>query len=313
MGLVVGFGAALATALVLTPLARRASFALGVLDRPGPLKPQLQPVAYLGGVAVFGALAVVLAPSHPAWLVPLGLAAALGLADDVRAISPRLRLLMQVSIGCVAGIVEPAFGRFGILGTAVLVVVLVNAVNLIDGMDGLATSVVAISVLGFAVLGGEAALPAFALAGALIGFLVFNRPPARIYLGDGGSYLLGTALALVAARAVQNESRAAWLALPLLVGLPLADTAIAVVRRWRAGRPILAGDRSHIYDQLVDRGWSVVRVLVVCAGLQLAASGAGLLSWHLGVPGAVAVDAACALAVAVAVWKVGFVGERALA
>ncbi len=85
----------------------------------------------------------------------------------------------------------------------------------------------AISALGFALLGGAVTLPALAVCGALVGFLVFNRPPARIYLGDGGSYLLGTALALLAATALDGQGRAAWIALPLFVGLPIADTAIA--------------------------------------------------------------------------------------
>jgi len=311
MGLLVAFGAALAAALVVTPLARRASFKLGVLDRPGPLKVQREPVAYLGGVAVFVALVATLGPTHPSWLIPLGLAAALGLADDVRSISPKLRLVMQCSIGVVAGIVEPIPGRFGVLGTMILVVVLVNAVNLLDGMDGLAASVVAISALGFALLGGEAALPALAVCGALVGFLVFNRPPARIYLGDAGSYLLGTALALLAACALDGQSRAAWIALPLFVALPLADTAIAVLRRRLSGRPLLAGDRSHVYDQLSDRGWPIIRVLFVCAALQIVASAAGLLSWHMGVSGSAAVVFACVVVAALAVWKVGFVTEGA--
>ena len=219
---------------------------------------------------MFVALAVTLAPNHPSWLVPLGLAAALGLADDVRSISPRVRLIMQVSIGCVAGAIEPAPGRFGWAATALLVVVLVNAVNLIDGMDGLAASVVVVSALGFALVGGEPSVPALAVCGALVGFLVFNKPTASIYLGDSGSYLLGTALALLAACALEGQGLAAWIALPLFVGLPVADTAIAVVRRHRAGRPLLAGDRSHVYDQLADRGWPIVRVLFVCVGLQIA-------------------------------------------
>ena len=317
MGVVVAFVAAFAVAVVATPAARRLSFALDIVDRPGPLKVQRRPVAYLGGGAVFVALAVTLAPNHPTWLLPLGLAAALGLADDVRSISPRVRLLMQVSVGCVAGVIEPAPGRFGGVATVVFVVVLVNAVNLIDGMDGLAASVVVVSALGFALVGGDTSVPALALCGALLGFLVFNKPTASIYLGDSGSYLLGTALALLAASALgtgsQSQDLAAWIALPLFVGLPVADTAIAIVRRYRAGRPLFAGDRSHVYDQLADRGWSIVRVLFVCVGLQCAATAAGLFAWHLDAAGAAAVVAACVAAVVLAVWKIGFVAERAVA
>ncbi len=104
---------------------------------------------------------------------------------------------------------------------------------------------------------------------------------------------------------------AAWIALPLFVGLPLADTAIAVVRRRRSGRPVLAGDRSHVYDQLADRGWPTSRVVLVCAAMQAAATAAGLLSWRLGAPGAVAVVAVVVVAASAAVWRIGFVQEGA--
>jgi UDP-GlcNAc:undecaprenyl-phosphate GlcNAc-1-phosphate transferase len=311
MGLVIAFAAAFVVALALTPVARRVSFALGVLDHPGPLKVQREPVAYLGGLAVFAAVGVVVAVKQPLWLVPLALAVALGVADDIRTISPVTRLVMQVTIGVIAGIVEATPGRFGLLGTAAIVVVLVNAVNLIDGMDGLAATVVAISAVGFAVIGGDGGGPALALCGALVGFFVFNRPPARIYLGDGGSYLLGTVLALLAAHGLSGHNRAAWIALPLLVAVPLADTAVAILRRRLAGRPILAGDRSHVYDQLVDRGWPIVRVLLFCAAIQIAATAAGLLSWHLKAPGAATVFVVCAIAAGIAVWRSGFAAERA--
>ena len=182
---------------------------------------------------------------------------------------------------------------------------------MIDGMDGLASTVVAISAVGFALVGGDTALPALAVCGAVVGFLFFNRPPARIYLGDGGSYLLGTALALLAAYSLVGQGRAAWIALPLFVGVPLADTAIAVLRRQRAGRPLLAGDRSHVYDQLADRGWPVARVLLACGAVQVVACAAALLCRHLGVNGAVGVLAVCAVAAALAVWRSGFVTEGA--
>jgi UDP-GlcNAc:undecaprenyl-phosphate GlcNAc-1-phosphate transferase len=311
MGSVVAFAAALAAAVVLMPVARRASFAFGVLDQPGPLKVQREPVPYLGGAAVFVALSLALIPTHPAWIIPLGLAVALGVADDVRPISPLLRLFGQASVGCVAGLLEPAPGPVGIVLTALFVVVFVNAINLIDGMDALAASVVVMSALGFALVGGAARVPAAAVCGALIGFLFFNRPPARIYLGDGGSYLLGTALALLAASALESQPRAAWIALPFFVGLPLGDTAIAILRRARAGLSVLAGDRSHVYDQLADRGWSVSQVVAVCASVQLLAALVGLLCLHLALPTAAITALAALLLCALGTWRLGLVRREA--
>jgi UDP-GlcNAc:undecaprenyl-phosphate GlcNAc-1-phosphate transferase len=307
----VTFVIALAVVLVMTPIARRVSFALGVLDRPGPLKVQREPIAYLGGVAVFVALAVALAADHPSWIVPLALATALGVADDVRTISPAVRLLAQCTVGIAAGLVVPAPGPAGVVITAGFVVLLVNAVNLLDGMDALASSVVATSAFAFALLGGVARGPALAVGGALVGFLVFNRPPARIYLGDGGSYLLGTALALLAASSLDGQGASAWIALPLLVAVPLADTAIAILRRALQHRPLFAGDRSHVYDQLADRGWPVARVVLGLAGVQCAAAGAGLVAWHVSAAAAAGVALVTLIAGAVVVWKFGFIDEKA--
>jgi UDP-N-acetylmuramyl pentapeptide phosphotransferase/UDP-N-acetylglucosamine-1-phosphate transferase len=301
----VGALIAFATAVVLTPFVRRGARAFGVVDRPGPLKVQREPVPYLGGVAVFVAVALVVAPWHPALLIPLALASALGIADDVRHISPRARLAAQMFIGLVAGIVAPAPVRFGALVTAALVVVLVNAVNLIDGMDALASCVIVVSALGFGILGGDARVLALAVVGALLGFLVFNRPPARIYLGDGGAYLLGTAVALMAACA-PDDHPVAWFALPLLVALPLADAGIAIVRRVRAGRSPLAGDRSHVYDQLADRGWSIPQVVAVCVLAQGVATGAGMAVWHVDVVPAAAIVGTTGLLALAVVWKGGF-------
>src|SRR5262249_34339855 len=104
---------------------------------------------------------------------------------------------------------------------------------------------------------------------------------------------------------------AAWIALPLLVALPLADTAIAILRRARSRRPLFAGDRSHVYDQLADRGWPVPRIVLVLAGVQCVAAGAGLVAWHANAIVAAAVALGCVIVGVAVVWKAGFVEEKA--
>jgi UDP-GlcNAc:undecaprenyl-phosphate/decaprenyl-phosphate GlcNAc-1-phosphate transferase len=160
--------------------------------------------------------------------------------------------------------------------------------------------VAAIGALGFSVaLDGDARVAAMALAGALAGFLVWNRPPARIYLGDAGSYLVGTGLALLLVLAfVSDEGLATATGALLFVAVPVADTTIAIVRRRRAGRPLFQGDRGHVYDQLVDRGWSSERATLACAAAQAAFVGLGLAA------GAIADGPALAL-VAVVIVIVG--------
>jgi UDP-GlcNAc:undecaprenyl-phosphate GlcNAc-1-phosphate transferase len=282
---------AFAVALVLTPLIARLALRLGVVDRPGPLKVQAQPVPYLGGVAVFAALACPVATERPSVLIPLGLAALLGLADDVGDLPVPVRIAGEVVIGITAALTVPARGPLAALATVAFVLVLLNAVNLLDGLDGLAAGVGTTAALGFAVaLDGTFAIVALALAGALFGFLVWNRPPARIYLGDAGSYLIGTALAvLLAAAWGPGESVPLGAGSLLFVGVPVADTAIAIIRRRRAHRPLFVGDRGHVYDQLVDGGWSPTRVTIACVGAQVlfVALGIGIMS----LPAAVALVA----------------------
>lgn len=294
---------AFVVALAATPVAAGVARRLDVVDHPGPLKVHAAPVPYLGGVAVFVALAGPLAFHRPALLVPLALALALGIGDDTRDLPPVLRLAGEVVIGLTAGLVEPAPGpaALGVVLTAVAVVALINALNLLDGLDGLAAGVGAAAAAGFAVASGEARLPALALAGALAGFLVFNRPPARIYLGDGGAYLVGTALALLAVLLVDDRgTAAAWVAAPVFVAVPVADTLVAILRRKLAGRPLFAGDRSHLYDQLVDRGWSVPRTALGCIGVQALLAGIAAVAVVVPTPAGVALVAVTVVAVVVA-------------
>jgi UDP-N-acetylmuramyl pentapeptide phosphotransferase/UDP-N-acetylglucosamine-1-phosphate transferase len=295
---------ALPITLLLTPLMARVAFALGVIDRPGPLKVHQQPVAYLGGLAVFGGLAVPMAFGQAALLVPMGLAVLLGLADDVHQLPAPLRLVAQLVIGVAAAAALPGSPSLaGAIALVIAVVVLVNAVNLLDGLDGLAAAVAAVGAIGFAiVLDGADRSTALALVGALGGFLPWNLPPARIYLGDAGSYLVGTGLALLLGlSATSQETWASGAGALLFVGVPVADTVVAVVRRARAGRPLLEGDRGHIYDQLVDRGWTPTRVTTSCVLAQGVLVAIGLAATTLdGAPG-IALVAGIVASVGVAV------------
>jgi UDP-GlcNAc:undecaprenyl-phosphate/decaprenyl-phosphate GlcNAc-1-phosphate transferase len=262
---------AAAVAALTTPIAALLAGHIGLVDRPGPLKVQTRPVPYLGGLAVFAGLAAPIAWAQPMLLVPLALALMLGLVDDASDISPRIRLLGEVLIGVASAISLPGgVSLAASLGVVVAVVALLNAVNLLDGLDALASSVAALGALGFSiVLEGDARTTAMALAGALLGFLVWNRPPARIYLGDAGSYLVGTGLALLLGLTfVTDDGTATSAGALLFVAVPVADTTVAVVRRRRAGRPLFQGDRGHVYDQLVDMGWSSDRSTLACAAAQ---------------------------------------------
>jgi UDP-GlcNAc:undecaprenyl-phosphate GlcNAc-1-phosphate transferase len=296
---------ALVVALLATPVAMRVARHTGIVDRPGPLKVQTEAIPYLGGLGVLVGLGVVVAAAHPTLLVPIALAAALGVADDARGVPPIARLLGEIGIGVIAAAVAPVRwgGPVGPALVVIAVVLLVNALNMLDGLDALAGGVALVSAVGFAiVLRHDDRLVALALAGALAGFLWFNRPPARVYLGDAGAYLVGTALALLLAMSWHPHRVAAvGIAGLALVALPVLEAAVTILRRVRAHHPLFRGDRGHVYDQLVDRGWPATRASAAFAGVAilLAALAVGIAHASTGAAAAVAVITVAVLFLAV--------------
>ena len=297
--------AALLLTVVATPVAMRLANHAGIVDRPGPLKVHAVAVPYLGGLAVLIGLAAVVAVAHPIVLVPLGLAATIGAVDDARGVPPVVRLIGEIGIGAAAAAVVPVrfAAPFGPIAVVVAVVVLVNATNMLDGLDALASGVALIGAGGFAVvLRGDGRTIALALAGALAGFLWFNRPPARIYLGDAGSYLLGTALALLLATAWSpHRAAAVGIAGIALVALPVIEAGVTIIRRLRARHPLFQGDRGHVYDQLVDRGWTPTQASLGFALAELALAGLAVAATHSSSTATAVAIAAAAIAALLAV------------
>jgi len=245
--------------LVLTPLAIVVANRTGIMDRPGALKEQARPVPYLGGVAVLAGLLVAVLSDRPTLAVPLVAATALGVTDDRFDVPPLIRVVGEVAVGVAVVVTCPVHlpGAVAAVGIIAVTLLLVNGVNLMDGLDMLAGGTVAVAGVGFAVvLAATGRHLGVALAAALVAFLLFNRPPARIYLGDGGAYLLGTTLTVLLAEAWgPSVTTAVGAASFALVALPAAEVAFAVVRRVRGRQSVLAGDRGHPYDRLVARGW----------------------------------------------------------
>ena len=288
-------------ALVTTPLAMALARRTGLLDRPGDLKVQNVAIPYLGGLGVAAGVAAGLVPAHLSLLLPLAMALALGVLDDARPIGAATRLAAELVVGLATAAVMPVrlAGPLGVLAVTAAVVLLVNGVNMIDGLDGLAGGVGLMSALGFAVvLDGESRSLALALAGGLGGFLVFNRPPAKVYLGDGGAYLVGAALAMLVASAWSPERPlAVSLGSLLMVACPAGEVSVAVLRRRRSRARLLSGDRSHVYDQLVDGGWSAKRAVTVVVLVQafLGAVAVGAVQLSATAAGVVAGASALAL------------------
>lgn len=286
----VSFAVPAVAALMLTPIAARLAHGLGVLDRPGGHKSHAAATPYLGGAAVAAGLLLVGAFATGAngelvtILVGALALAAVGMVDDVRTVPPAVRLAVEGAagaslwfVGARAGVLDTPWVDLPL--TVLWVVAVVNAFNFIDNMDGLAAGVAAASALG---IGSIAALEddylvasfAFAVAGASVGFLRYNLPPARIFLGDAGSMLLGfliAALTLKLDLEVQPTA-ARLLAVVLLAGVPLFDLSLVVCARLLGRRPVWMGGRDHTSHRLAEGGRSRMRIAAMFTGAQVACS-----------------------------------------
>ncbi|MBI1900615.1 MAG: undecaprenyl/decaprenyl-phosphate alpha-N-acetylglucosaminyl 1-phosphate transferase [Planctomycetia bacterium] len=308
------FVVALAAVLALTPVARRVARRLCIVDAPdGKRKLQTASIPLLGGVAVYLAVTLALllagpiAPGSPAAFWPLALAAivagffvcALGCYDDSRDLAARFKLLLQFasvlpvilagySVDRIVVFGQPVeLGFFGIPLTALWLVGCINAFNLLDGMDGLASTVglttaAIMAVIALAHGNAQVALVALALAGALGGFLAYNLPPARIYLGDSGSMVIGLVVGLLAIQGSMKTAATLSITTPFVVMcLPMLDTALAVIRRRLAGQSIAKADRGHIHHRLLERGLTTWQALCVIGAICLATGAAAAVGTFL--------------------------------
>jgi len=282
-----------------TMLMRALALRIGFVNHPNPLIPQhTRAIAYMGGIGVAIGIACGLATLAalggvpPDWrlLLPAALFLALGVADDRVALGAGQKFGLQAVIAALAvalGAGAPLTGVPAIDAAAswLVMVVLVNAFNLTDVCDGLLASLGMVMFVALALLDARHAGSSIAIAAACLGFLFLNRPPARIFLGDAGSHLLGylaAALSLQAARGVGAPLPVMAAALAI-TGVPLFELVFLVVVRMRRGLPWWKGSPDHFSLRLQAAGFSRGRTdLIACAvaaawaacGLRLPGSGA---------------------------------------
>lgn len=294
------------------------------------------PVPRFGGIAIATAFLVIAALAFlissdaklrthlPIVLSCLGMFW-LGAWDDVRPIGAKVKLAVQLAIAVAAYFCglqievlnipfasQPvALGIWAMPVTVFWIVALTNLINLIDGMDGLAGGICLMMMCLLAYAGfatqSFATLVAVGMAGALVGFLWFNFPPAKIYMGDGGAYFLGCLIAVMTISTSHKGTIAAGLIAPLFaLALPITDVGLAIARRVFSGLPIFRPDRKHIHHRLIDYGLSRRRaVLILYAISMLCVLMAFAVFWSQGklVP---IIFGVIALAVAFAARMLGF-------
>ncbi len=307
--LISSFLVALVSALGLTAAVRRLTERWGVVDRPdGQRKLHSRPVSLCGGLAVWLAVVAGLlaanqwSPAAGAALKELtivtvlaaGIVCLFGVIDDCWNLTARSKLLLQTAAVLPIVAFGHWFDRLVIFGwpielgyagvplTVLWLLACINALNLLDGMDGLAAMVGMITAGMMGLIAHYMGHPhvvviAVVLAGALAGFLVHNLPPARIFLGDSGSMVIGLIVGVLGIQGAMKTSATVAITVPAAVmSLPMLDTLLAIVRRKLTGRCLCAADREHIHHRLLERGMSQWQTLGLIGGLCLLTSGAAV-------------------------------------
>ena len=322
------FASSLAMTGLFTWPIRVLAIRLGAMDKPNMArKTQTEPVPYLGGVAIALGISIItlgavlsgaenflgeinnqLTDLTLTILLPALALGAMGLLDDLRSLSPWPRLITQTFVGTVVALVIVENGTIGTpfgsgdsgswintLVTIIWIVGVCNSINFFDNLDGAASGAVAIAALGVFVIAfdrGQELVSALSIvtAGATIGFLMWNKSPAKIYMGDAGALFLGVIISVATIR-LNPGITPIWhsLAIPLmLLAVPLLDTCVAVFSRLARGLSPLTGGKDHLSHRLVRAGltrpmaaislWSASGVCALFAlGVYFFADSLGLL------------------------------------
>ncbi len=304
--------------VIATPVVIRVAPSLGAVKVPGERHIHNKPTPELGGLAILAGFLAALGAasrlgafdelfrttSEPETIVLAGVIITLvGWADDVRSLSPGIKLAGQilaaavlVLFGLTINFIYIPLGSIGIISlgpdeaallTIVAVVAMINAVNLVDGLDGLAAGIVAIAATALFAYSqltpagqllitptiSSASLVLAAVVGACLGFLIYNFNPASIFMGDTGAMLLGLLLAAAGVSAIGNTAEptrtdfyvaSVPVLIPALVmAVPFLDTTLAIIRRVISGRSISSPDKKHLHHRLLSVGHSVRRAVLI--------------------------------------------------
>ena len=287
-------------ALIATPVVRSLAFKIGAVDVPRDSRRMHDhPIPRMGGLAIFFGfiLSVLLFLPLTTQLRGMLLGAVviviLGIFDDIYALSAKLKFAVQIGAALIAVLMgnqidylsnpnifsSDPYWHLGVLSIPISVlwiVAITNSVNLIDGLDGLANGVSAISaatVLVIALITSDAqvAVVMAALVGACVGFLPYNLNPAKMFMGDTGATFLGFILSTMSIQGLFKFYAVISFAVPFLIlGLPIFDTAFAMIRRMAHGQSPMHADRGHIHHRLIDMGLNqkqAVATLYVISGI----------------------------------------------
>ncbi|MCQ6278676.1 glycosyltransferase family 4 protein [Bacillus sp. EB600] len=269
------------SAILLTPLVKKLAFKIGATDKPNYRKVHQKIMPRLGGLAIFISFIIGISIIHPAadyhWPIVIGstIIVITGMVDDVKEISPKLKLAGQILAAFIVVVygnlnvefINLPFGgkiTFGLLSvpvTMIWIIGITNAINLIDGLDGLAagvSSIALISIAGMAIVMGNiyVAVIALIVVAGSVGFLFYNFHPAKIFMGDTGALFLGFIIGVLSLLGFKNVTFISLIIPVIILGVPISDTFFAIVRRIINKQPISAPDKSHLHHCLLRTGFS---------------------------------------------------------
>ena len=310
--IMLGIPFAFIISFIITPLLKKNAEKLGAIDVPDARKVHQRVMPRIGGLAIYLGFLISVLVVFPITNELLGLLAGstiimlFGIADDIRGVSPKVKLLGQI---IAAGIVVMAgisvefitnpfanimgggamipLGVFAIPVTIFWIVGVTNAINLIDGLDGLAagtSAIAAVTMAVIAVLEGHVmvAIMAAILAASIFGFLKYNFHPAEIFMGDSGSLFLGFSLSTLAIMGLTKSATVISVFVPILIlGIPIFDTFFAVVRRYLQGKPIFQADKGHLHHRLLDMGLSHKQTVIAIYFVNFTLGGSAVLLTRL--------------------------------
>ncbi|MBR0198617.1 MAG: undecaprenyl/decaprenyl-phosphate alpha-N-acetylglucosaminyl 1-phosphate transferase [Oscillospiraceae bacterium] len=307
--LILAAGVAFLLCFGMTPPVKRFAELIGAVDQPSERRINKVPIPRMGGLAIFlgfvltALLFVPMSTQVTGILLGAVIIAVMGAVDDIVSLNPWIKLLGQIVAAVVVircGVVfdaisnpnplsEVAFIEIGWLSvplTVLWIVACTNAVNLIDGLDGLAVGVSAISSLTMLVVSLIVSDPAVslllaALTGACLGFMPYNLNPAKIFMGDVGSQLLGFVLSTVSILGLFKMHAIITFVVPFLaLALPLTDTTFAFFRRILRGQSPFHPDRGHLHHRLLDMGLNQKQAVALMYGISaLLGIAAVLMTW----------------------------------
>lgn len=278
--------------LVMTPIIRKFAIKIGAVDIPkDDRRMHKTAMPLMGGLAIYISvmagmfLFMDLSKSVVAIMIGATIILISGIIDDLRELSPKLKLFFQIMAGVVLIIggvkvnfitnpfsdqsIMMSLSWLSIPITLFWVVGITNTLNLIDGLDGLSAGVAMISSFSFMLVANKfdnipMAILSSAVSGACLGFLPYNFNPARIFMGDTGALFLGFMLAAISIEGVMKSVATIAIVVPIMIlGVPIFDTAFAILRRLISGKSIMSADKGHLHHRLLKKGFDQKETVLI--------------------------------------------------